>query len=114
LLAQINTSVVDHVLRTTFRELQLDAAELPIDRVHDLVPELVAHAARSAFVRDIVQRELAAFLAGEGDRPLNEVISELGVLDEARSLLAAKGDELLRSLAQTAGFSDWLSRLLKA
>jgi hypothetical protein len=114
LLAQINTSVVDHVLRTEFRHLQLDAAELPIERVHDLLPELVAHAARSKFVRDIVHRELAAYLAVEGDRSVGELVAELGVLDEARALLVAKGDELMRTLSESAAFSDWLTRLLDA
>jgi hypothetical protein len=114
LLAQINTSVVDHILRTEFRDLQLDAAELPIERVHELLPELVAHAARSKFVLDIVQRELAAYLALEGDRSVGELLGQLGVLDEARALLVAKGDDLMRTLSESAAFSDWLARLLDA
>jgi len=112
LMAQIHSSVIEHVLRTEFRDLQLDAAELPIDRVHDMLPELVAHAASSGFVREIVQREIAAYLAVEGDRTIGDLLASLGVLDEARALLVAQGDELLRTLAESAAFSDWLSRLL--
>jgi hypothetical protein len=114
LLAEINIGLVEHVLRTQFRDLQLDAAELPIDRVLELVPELVAHASRSAFVQDIVKRELAAYLAIEGDRRISELLRELGVFDEVRSVLVARGDELLRSLAESDAFADWIGRLLDA
>jgi hypothetical protein len=114
LLAQINSSLVEHVLRTGFSDLQLDAAELPIERVHDLVPELIAHAARSGFVQEIVQREIAAYLAVEGDRSVGELLEELGVRDEARALLVAQGDGLVRTLSESSAFSDWLDRLLRA
>jgi hypothetical protein len=85
---------------------------LPIDRVLELVPDLVSHAARSGFVLEIVERELNAYLAVEGDRTLGTLLTELGVLDDARALLVARGDRLVRTLAAQAAFADWLSRLL--
>lgn len=114
LFAQIVASFIDHVLRTEFRELQLDAAELPIDRVHDLIPDLVAHAAHSGYVREIVQRELNAYLALEGERSVGELMKELGILEEARALLTAQGDAWIRTLSASHDFSVWLAKLLRA
>jgi hypothetical protein len=114
LVAAINVGVVEHVLKTRFPDLQRDAAQLPIEQVLDLVPDIVAHAAHGDFVQEIVQRELSAYLALEGERTLAALLAELGVLDETRALLVTRGDQLVRSLAAQAAFADWLGRLLDA
>jgi hypothetical protein len=114
LVAAINVGVVEHVLKTRFTDLQRDAADLPIEQVLELVPDIVAHAARGDFVLTIVQRELSAYLAVEGDHTLAALLSELGVLDETRALLLAHGNQLMRTLAAQDAFADWLGRLLDA
>jgi hypothetical protein len=114
LVAAINVGVVEHVLKTRFPELQRDAAELPIEQVLDLVPDIVAHAARSEFVLTIVQRELSAYLALEGDRTLGALLEELGVLDETRALLVSQADQLVRTWVVQGAVADWLGRLLDA
>ncbi|HEX4354001.1 MAG TPA: hypothetical protein VHZ95_13825, partial [Polyangiales bacterium] len=114
LLAQIHVGVVEHVLATKFSDLHRDAADLPIEAILDLMPELIAPAAHSGYVLEIVERELTAYLQVEGDRTLSALLTDLGVLDEARALIVAKGDELVRSLAAQAAFADWLARLLDA
>jgi hypothetical protein len=111
LIAQIKMGVVEHVLRTAFSDLQLDVAELPIEAVMDVTPEIVAHAAPGQFVQQIVKREIDAYLESEGDRTVGELLAELGVLDETRALLVVRGGALLRGLSATPGFAEWLTRL---
>jgi hypothetical protein len=114
LIAELNLSVLEHVLRTRFRDLQLDAAELPIEALLDTLPELVSHAARSGFVNDIVQRELQAFLESEGDKSVRALLEELGIADGVRAQWIEKGDELLRTLSARPSVAEWLARLLSS
>jgi hypothetical protein len=114
LVAAINVGVVEHILKTRFSDLQRDAADLPIAQVLELVPDIVAHAARADFVLAIVQRELSAYLALEGDHTLAALLAALGVLDETRALLLAQADQLMRTLAAQPAFAAWLERLLEA
>ncbi|MET0389292.1 MAG: hypothetical protein ABW321_25185 [Polyangiales bacterium] len=111
LVAQINRGVVLHVLGTRLRDLQRDAAELPVDKVLTLIPDLVAHAAHGDFVETIVQRELSAFLAHEGGRTVGELLDELGLREQIQALALRRGDALFRSLIGTPAFADWLRRV---
>ena len=114
LVAQINVSVLDHVLRTRLGDLQKVASDLPIEAVLDVAPDLLSHALRAPFVQEIVQRELAAYLAIEGERSLQEHLVALGVAERVRTLLVDEGDVLLRSFGARPGVAEWLARLLRS
>jgi hypothetical protein len=114
LVAQIGRQIVDHVLVTQIAELHEDATRLPVERVLEVVPHIVGHAAPRAFVRDAVRAELRAFLALEGERRLGEVLEELGILDEFRKLATRKIDEVVRGFVTSPAFAAWLGRLLDA
>jgi hypothetical protein len=111
LVGKICVGVIDHVIQTRFADLQPDLDALPMDEVLDLVPDLVAHAAPSTFVQDIVQRELAAWLSLEGERSLGALLHEAGSFDEARAALVRRSEQLSAGLFQTREFADWVTRL---
>ena len=112
LLARITTGVVERVFDAKFSDLQLDADGLPLDAVFDVAPQVVAHAAPGAYVQAIVEREIAAYLALEGERTVLELLDELGIAAELRALVLAHGQALARGFFAAPAFADWLSRVL--
>jgi hypothetical protein len=112
LLQQISEQAVRRILETSLGEVQKDADALPINEILDLVPEIVAHAAPHGFVQRVVDKELSAFLSVEGERTLRELLTELGILDEARRTFETRADALARKLLVSGGFADWLARAL--
>jgi hypothetical protein len=112
LLGRIDEHLLDHVLDTTFADLQRDADELPLDDVFEVAPAIIAHAAKTAYVQDIVQREIAAYLAAEGGRTLQSLVDELGIGAELRAVLQAHGEVIARGFFASPAFASWLSRLL--
>ena len=113
LVSQILAGFTDHVLRTRFAELQLDVDVLPVAELFDLVPELVSHAARSAFVQGIVQRETETWLTAQGERRLGELLDEYECRAAVRTLIASQIDRLAAHVFEAPAFSDWLQRLLQ-
>jgi hypothetical protein len=111
LVEQLKLGVLEHVLRTKLTDLHLDVQQLPIDALFELAPELIAHATRTPFVKGLIEAELRAYLASEGARPIAALLLELGVLDQTRALLFARGSEFMRTLAGNADFTAWLARL---
>lgn len=112
LMDQITASVVERVLEARFCELQQDVDALPLGDVFDVTPEVVAHAAPTAYVQDIVQRELAAYLASDGERTLRELLEELGVFADVRAELLGTGKALTGRFFESPAFADWLTRLV--
>jgi len=112
LVARIASGVLDHVLATAIEDLQKDVDALPVDDVFALAPQLIAHAARTAYVHEIVRRELDSYLQLEGDRTLAELLGELGILEPARSALIERGTAHTASFLRSPGFADWLRRAL--
>jgi hypothetical protein len=114
LLGQILAGLTDHVLRTRFADLQADVDVMPMAEVFDLVPDLVAFAARTGFVQEIVERELAEWMQQQGDRALGELLQEYGLVAELRPMLVQRVEAVAAGLAATSGFSAWLTTLLRA
>jgi hypothetical protein len=111
LVARMASGALDHVLATKLEAMQVDLDALPVDDVFALVPELVAYAARTAYVQGIVQRELDSYLAHEGDRTLAALLDDLGILEPARSALIERGGAHATSLLRSPRFADWLRDL---
>jgi hypothetical protein len=114
LVLQMSQQATDHVMATEVSQIHRDAEGLPIEEILDVVPSIVAHAVPHGFIQGIVDRELAAFLEVEGERPVGELLDELGVTSEVRAVVRGRGSELARALFATSGFEAWLERLLDA
>jgi hypothetical protein len=112
IVTQIKHGVVQHVLATRLNELDRDAVALPLAPYLDLVPMVVGHAVRVPFVRKIIDAELQAYLQVAGDRRLDEMLTELGVLDAARAWLTARVDGQLRGYCASPAFGDWFAKLI--
>ncbi len=113
LLGQVLAGFVDHVLRTRFADLQADVDVLPVAEIFDLVPDLLAFAARSGFVQEIVERELTEWLATQGDRSIRELLEEYGLLAELRPVLIRRVDAVTAGLLSSPAFATWLTTLLR-
>jgi hypothetical protein len=112
LFARIASGVLDHVLATKIEDLQQDLDDLPVDDVFALAPKVIAYAAQTAYVQDIVRRELDGYLALEGDRTLGALLEELGILEPTRSALIERGTAHTTSFLRSPRFADWLQRAL--
>lgn len=114
IVTQIKHGVLEHVLEARLSEIDRDAVALPLAPYLDLVPAIVGHAVRVPFVRKIIDSELQAYLAVAGDRRLDELLGELGVLDAARKWLIARVDAQLLGLCATPAFAGWIAKLVDA
>jgi len=114
IVAQIKLGVLEHILRVPLRDLHDDSAGLAQARYFDVVPALVAHAVRVPFVKNIVEREIREYVAVEGDRRLDELLGELGMLDDVRTWLEQRIERGLGVYAGSDAFADWLGRVLDA
>ena len=114
LVAQISRQVTDHVLVTSVAEIHEDADRVPVAEILRLAPSIVAHSAPRAFVQGIVRQEIDAFLALEGNRPLKDVLAELGISDEVRAAVIDRTSALARGFFDSPSFRAWLDGLLDA
>jgi len=112
LVAQISRQVTDHVLVTSVADIHEDAERIPVEDILRLAPSIVSHSAARAFVQEMVRQEIDAFLALEGDRPLREVLAELGILDEVRAAAVPRASALARGFLESPAFREWLGALL--
>lgn len=112
LVARIASGVLDHVLATKIEDLQQDLDELPVDDVFALVPQVIAYAVQTAYVHDIIRREIDSYVALEGDRTLAALLDELGILESTRSALIERGTAHTTSFLRSPRFADWLQRAL--
>lgn len=109
---QIKHGVLEHVLKARLSDIDRDAVALPLEPYADLVPLIVSHAVRVPFVRKIIDGELQAYLSVAGDRRLDELLTELGVLASVRGWLVARVDAQLLRFCQTPAFASWIAQLV--
>jgi hypothetical protein len=114
IVTQIKHGVLEHVLKARLSDIDRDAVALPLAPYLDLVPAIVGHAVRVPFVRKIIDSELQAYLAVAGDRRLDELLAELGVLDATRKWLISRVDAQLLGLCATSAFAGWIAKLVDA
>lgn len=112
LVALVRQQILEHVLLTKLSDLHEDVDRVPLADILDAVPAIVEHAVRRPFARKLVAQEIAAFLAVEGDRTLKDLLSELGIFDAVHALVCERGDDLLRNVAGSPAFGEWLDQLL--
>jgi hypothetical protein len=114
IVTQIKHGVLEHVLKAQLSAIDRDAVALPLAPYLDLVPSIVGHAVRVPFVRKIIDSELQAYLAVAGDRRLDELLRELGVLDATRTWLISRVEAQLLGLCTTPAFAGWIAKLVEA
>ncbi|MEY4579678.1 MAG: hypothetical protein RL701_4381 [Pseudomonadota bacterium] len=114
IVVQIKLGVVEHILRAQLGELREDASGLFLPRYVNLAPIFIAHGVKVPFIRGIVEREARAFVALEGERRLDELLAELGVLDSVRAWLVTRASRSLAEYSQNPAFADWIARVLQA
>lgn len=114
IVTQIKHGVLEHVLGVKLSDLDRDAVALPLAAYLDLVPMVVGHAVRVPFVRNIIDAELRAYLDVAGDRRLDEVLTELGVLEQTRAYLIARANTQLAGFCQSPVFAAWITKLVDA
>lgn len=77
----------------------------------ELAPEALAHNARREEVTHAVLLEVEALLEAEGDRPVRELLDELGQLEPVREALAARVAEIARRLLSRQDVLQFLAEL---
>ena len=112
LLREIRQSLVERVLATALHELMADSEQLPLDELALLAPAVVAHNAPRQQLHDLLDQEIAAFLAVEGQRTLGEVLDEAGLLAQGRAAALRVLDEPARALFASDTFAEWVEELL--
>jgi hypothetical protein len=112
IVTQIKHGVLSHVLKTKLSDLDRDAVALPLAAYLDLVPLVLGHAVRVPFVRKLIDAELQAYLEVAGDRRLDEVLAELGVLEQTRAYLRTRANTQLWGFCQSPAFAAWLAKLV--
>jgi len=110
IVGQISRQVTDHVLVTKIAEIHEDASRIPMNDILRIAPSVVSHSAPRAFVEKVVRAEIDAFLAVEGDRPIRDLLEELGILEEARGAIVRRASTIARGFFASPAFGDWLSR----
>ena len=85
---------------------------LPIDEIAKVIPAVVTHQRDQALFQALVESELAAATAVLGTQSLADLLSEAGLLDAARALTLRVIDPGAQALFASAGFGDFLTRLL--
>jgi hypothetical protein len=110
LVGQISRQVTDHVLVTKVAEIHEDASRIPMNDILRIAPSIISHSAPRAFVEKMVRAEIDAFLAIEGDRPLRDVLEELGILEEARAAVVRRASDVARGFFASPAFGDWFGR----
>jgi hypothetical protein len=113
IVTQIKHGVLSHVLATKLSDLDRDAVALPLAAYLELVPQIVGHAVQLPFIRTIIDRELQAYLAVSGERRLDELLTELGVLEVSRAWLIARVETQLRGYCESPAFAAWITKLLE-
>ena len=113
IVTQIKHGVLEHMLKVELRDLDRDAVALPLAAYLDLVPLVVGHAVRVPFVRNFVDAELRAYLDVVGDKTLEEVLTELGVLEETRAYLIGRANTQLAGFCQGSQFAAWITKLVE-
>lgn len=114
IVTQIKHGVLEHVLKVPLNDLDRDAVALPLAAYLDLVPLVVGHAVRVPFVRNFIDAELRAFLDVAGDQRLEEVLTELGVLEQTRAYLIGRANAQLAGFCQGSQFAAWITKLVDA
>jgi hypothetical protein len=112
IIGELSRQMFEHLMTTRLAELHEDPSRANVPEILQASAEVVGHSVTQPFVTAVIEREVAEFVALEGERPLAEVLDELGVLAEVRAVAVDRVGDVARGLFGTPAFADWLARLL--
>jgi hypothetical protein len=113
LIAGLSRGVLEHVLATPMATILDDLDRLPLGDAVKLAAPILEHNLGRELWRNIVESEVRAVLALEGQRTLRELLQEAGLLELLHEKILERGEPVLRQLFASDGFAQWLDRLLK-
>jgi hypothetical protein len=114
IVAEITTQVFDRLMAAKLVDLHEDARQADVPEILAAASEIVGHSVTRSFIAETILGEVTEFVAFEGQRPLREILEELGILGEVRGVAVARITETARGLFAEPGFADWIGRLLDA
>lgn len=103
---------LEHVLATPLDAVMQDALRLPLPEVAALTHEILDHLRDQPLFRSLLEQEIAATIEAFEGRSLADLLSEAGLLDEARALASTAVAPGLRALVASEPFAAWLDKLL--
>lgn len=113
LLRQLIDQVLDQALRTPMAEVRADCDRIPLAELLRLHPAGMAHAVAQPLFEVLLRQEAQHFMQEHGERPLRELLADLGLEQQVRDLgvkLVERGtDSFLRSPDFASWLSQWLS-----
>lgn len=114
LLSQLTDKAFAHVMGAKLVDLHEDTKRANVAEILNASAEIVGHSVTTSFIEATIDDEVRAFVESQGERPMREVLSELGVLDDVRSIAIAQLSDVARTLFAAPAFADWVHRLLSA
>jgi hypothetical protein len=112
IVARIRDRVVKQVLDTKLTVIADDFLRLPVDELAKLSSEVVAFQPAQPLFNSLLESELKAVVGTLGQRSLTDLLSEAGILDEARAYCIKAVEPGLKRLCSSDAFGDFLERLL--
>ncbi|MGH7822989.1 MAG: hypothetical protein ACREQ9_24795, partial [Candidatus Binatia bacterium] len=112
LLGEIQAELYDRLLAARFEDLREDVESLPWTELAEAVAPAFDHLRKQPFFARALEDEIEAWLAADGDRPLADLLDEVGLLAPVRRYLSRRGERFAAELFASAAFEEWLGDLL--
>lgn len=103
---------LDELLATPLSEFAQDPERIPVPYLLSELPAFVGHNLDHSPGGELIEAEVRAYYALEGERPLREWLDDLGVLGVLEPRMRAGIAEQARSFFATDAFNGWLKRCL--
>ncbi len=113
IVQRIRERVVTRVIAGKLHEVIADFRHLPEQEIAGVVAKVLDHLPKQSWFRAILEAEIAEALSVVGARSLAELLSEAGLLEEARGLTVRAVAPGVKALAASDAFGSWLDRLLE-
>lgn len=112
--AKIRMQALKRLLETPMIELWKDMEYQPLAEIDALSAPIAEYNRVRGPVQELLEGEVRAMLALEGERTLRELLDENGLLDEVTRILLERFSSQTRALVSSAGFVTWVGALLDA
>jgi hypothetical protein len=114
IVSRIRDRLVEHIISTKFEVISKDLMHLPVLDIAALVVSVVEHLPSQPWFREIFEAEVKDVVNQLGKQTLADLLTEYGLLAEARAITLAAVAPGVKALAAGDAFGDWLEKLLAA
>jgi hypothetical protein len=111
-LRDMRDALVQRFMETQVIEFLDDLERLPLENLLDIAPDIADHNRTREEFRTFVRGEVEALLYVEGDRPIQELLEENGLLEQVRSTIIEQAKRQTAELFQEDAAAAWLDKLL--